>query len=161
MSSSTTKKVVIDRFERSPLRGFVNPVTFLSPEGVEILSVNGDVALVPYAQVKAVSFVRDLEGTGVFGERREFLARPKSAGLWIECAFPDGDKLQGIIPNDLASLEPSGFSVMPPELSGNTQRVYVPKSAVRSIQVLGVVGSPLKRKRLPAESRQITLFEEP
>lgn len=161
MSSTTTKKAVVDRFERSPVRGFVNPATFLLPNGVEVLSISGDVTIVPHAQVKAVSFVRDLDGAGVFGERREFLARPKSAGLWIECSFSDGDKLQGIIPNDLAPLEASGFSVMPPELSGNTQRVYVPRSAVKSVQVLGVVGSPLKRKKLPAETRQITLFEEP
>lgn len=161
MSSSTTKKVVVDRFDRSPLRGFVNPSAFLQPEGVELLSPSGGITLVPYSSVKAVSFVRDMDGEGIFGERREFLSRPKSAGLWVECNFSDGDKLQGIVPNDLLLLETQGVNITPPEIAGNTQRVFVPRQALASVSVLGVVGSPLKRKKSASETRQITLFGEP
>lgn len=163
MSGSTTKKVVVDRFDRAPLRGFVNPHVFLQSDGVELLSQDGSLTVVPFQQIKAVSFVRDIEGQGIFGERREFHARPKSAGLWVELTFRGGERLQGILANDLLLLEPGGFAISPPEVAGNTQRVWVPRSALIALAVLGVVGSPLRRRRPPGEAaptQQITLFGE-
>jgi hypothetical protein len=50
--------------------------------------------------------------------------------------------------------------VTPPESDANNQRVFVPRQALRNIQVLGVVGSPLrgKRKKIPPAPDQPTLF---
>jgi hypothetical protein len=50
--------------------------------------------------------------------------------------------------------------VTPPESDANNQRVFVPRQALRSIQVLGVVGSPLRtrRKKAPPSADQPTLF---
>lgn len=161
MSGSTTKKVLLDRFDRAVLRGFVNPQAFLLPEGVELLRPDGSVVAVPYPQVKAISFVRNLDGASVFAERTTFLARPKSAGLWVELAFRDGDKLQGILSNDLLQFESSGLTITPPEVAGNTQRVFVHRTALLGATVLGVIGSPLRLRRgKPVETGQIRLFEE-
>ena len=68
--------------------------------------------------------------------------------------------MEGILPNNLLTLETTGFTVIPPDPFGNLQRLWVPRASLLSVEVLGVVGSPL-RKRKPKESRgQIGLFEE-
>jgi hypothetical protein len=160
LSGSTTKKVVLERFDRSPVRGFVNPQNYLHPEGVEIMTPDGSVGQVPYGQVKAVSFVRDLEGPGVLGERREFMVRPKTAGLWVELRFRDGDKLEGVMANNLLLLDASGYGLTPPEAAGNAQRVFVPRQALEEVAVLGVVGGKRKRTERAPEVQQIRLFGE-
>jgi len=124
------------------------------------MSPDGSVGIIPYAQIKAVSFVRDWEDTGVLGERRQFLARPKTAGLWVEIRFRDGDLLEGVLPNNLLLVEPLGYSFTPPEAAGNAQRVFVPRQALEEITVLGVVGGKRKKPDRGAATQQIRLFGE-
>ena len=57
MAVSTTKKVLITRFDREPLAGFVNPQSYLQAEGLELLSQGGAVSVVPYAEIKLVCFI--------------------------------------------------------------------------------------------------------
>ena len=160
MAGSTTKKAVVRRYEKEPVAGYVNPVSYLQPTGVEVLSAEGTVTIVPYGDVKTVAFVRDFESTGS-EERRLFLTRPKMAGLWVSFEFRDGDVMEGVMPNNLLQVEPHGFTVIPPDPYSPQQRLFVPRSAVRSVQVLGVVGSPLRRRKpKPAAKEQIGLFDE-
>jgi hypothetical protein len=74
--------------------------------------------------------------------------------------FRDGEVMDGILPNNLLSWEITGFTVTPPEADGNNQKVFVPRQALRGMQVLGVVGSPLRRKRKKAAegTEQASLF---
>ena len=162
MSASTAKKVLVDRYDRAVLRGYVQPQTFRTPEGLEILSPEGSASIVPYGQIKVVSFVRDLDGASVLGERREFLARPKATGLWVELQFRDGDSLEVSISNNLLEIEALGLLATPPETAGNAQRVFVPRAALSGVQVLGVVGKPKPRKeRVPVmPPRQFRLFTD-
>jgi hypothetical protein len=162
MAGSTTKQAIVERFEKESVSGYVNPVSFLQPAGIEMLSAQGNMITLPYAEIKAVSFVRDFqaENTGE-PERRVFLTRPKMDGLWVRLAFCDGDVMEGVLPNNLLQLEHYGFTVIPPDSYSNRQRVFIPRAALRSVEVLGVVGSPLtKRKAKPAAKEQIGLFEE-
>ena len=160
MSASTTKKAAIRRFDKETLTGYVNPVSFLQPAGVEFLSIEGNLATVPYMDVKSVSFVRDFDSAAESG-RRQFHARPKIEGLWISLAFRDGEVLEGVMPNNLLQLDSYGFTLIPPDPYSSQQRVFVPRMALKSVEVLGVVGSPLKRrKEKPAAKEQIGLFEE-
>lgn len=157
MSGSTTKKVVLARFDREPLRGFLNPHAWVQNGAVDLLSPSGSLHPVPLETVKAICFVRDLEGAGIFSERTQFRARPKSSGLWVELRFRDGDLLEGMIPNNLLGIEENGIGVTPPDASGNTQRVFVPKPALSEVNVIGVIGVPRKRVK-EEEERQIQLF---
>ena len=122
--------------------------------------MDGQTSTLPYAQVKSISFVRDFAG-GVDGERRVFQTRPKMAGLWVSFEWRDGERMEGILPNNLLHPEPYGFTVVPPDSFGNTQRVWIPRAAVKSVEVLGVVGSPIKTRRAkPVPREQIGLFEQ-
>ena len=157
MAGSTTKKAIIRRYDREPLAGYLNPLSFLQPAGVELLSAEGNVATVPYPEIKSIAFVRDFEHSGG-AERSIFLTRPKMDGLWVRLQFRDGDVLEGIMPNNLLQIEQYGVSVTPPDSLSNQQRVFVPRESLRSVEVLGVVGSPLKRKKAGTKE-QGELFE--
>jgi hypothetical protein len=145
LAGSTAKKVVVRRFDRESVSGFVNPYGYLQPQAIEVLKPDGVIALLPYHEVRTVAFVKDFED----GEepRRIFLTRPKLEGLWVRMIFRDGEAMDGILPNNLLVWETAGFTVTPPEPDGNHQKVFVPREALRSMQVLGVVGSPLRGKR--------------
>ncbi len=164
MPSSTSKKVLVRRFDREPLAGYVVLQTFARPNGVELLSPDGSFALVPYDEVKAVHFVRDFEPSANPAEQKVFFTRPKMDGLWVRMRFRDQEVMDGILPNNLLQIEPYGFTVTPPEPNSNNQRVFVPRAALAELQVLGVVGSPLKRTRAkakPVPAAQIGLFDQP
>lgn len=159
MAASTTKHAIVERFEKESLCGYVNPISFLQPAGIEMLSAQGNIALVPYTEVKVLIFVRDFEPAA--SSRRVFLTRPKMEGLWVRLSFRDDDVMEGVMPNNLLQIEHYGFTVIPPDSFGNHQRLFVPRAALRSVEVLGVVGSPLtRRKTKAAPKEQIGLFEE-
>jgi hypothetical protein len=159
LAGSTSKRVHIQRFDREPLLGFVNPVTYLADDGLELLTLSGTVATVPYSDVKTVYFVRDFDSSDPSEGRRAFLSRPKLDGVWIRFRFRDRDTLEAVMGNNLLQIDSAGFHCIPPH---GAQRVFVPRAAVTEVQVLGVVGSPLRsRKKKPGTERQIGLpFEE-
>jgi hypothetical protein len=160
LPASTTKKALIRRYERETLAGYVNPASFLQPEGVELLSDQGHASIVSYSEIKLVAFVKEFEGAAE-PQRLVFQTRPKMAGLWVSLRFRDGAVLEGIVPNNLMLLESGGFTVIPPDSFGNQQRVWAPRGSLVSVEVLGVVGSPLRgrQKAKPAAKDQIGLFD--
>ncbi|MEO8129539.1 MAG: hypothetical protein ABJF23_33195 [Bryobacteraceae bacterium] len=136
----------------------MNPLTYLSAAGVELLSLSGTVSIVPYKDIKRVHFVKEFDPAGKLPVRNTFQTRPKMDGLWVRVRFRDGETLEGVLANNLLQLEPQGFTIVPPDYSYNNQRIFVPKVALAEIQVLGVVGSPLRRAAKAAKD-QISLFE--
>jgi hypothetical protein len=160
VAGSSTKKVQILRFDREVLSGFVNTAAYLTPAGVEILSLAGNLTVAAYEDVKAVLFVREFDPGLEATVRRGFLSRPKLDGLWLRLTYRDGDTQEAVMPNNLLHVEPLGFNLIPPE---TTQRLWVPRQALTSVQVLGVVGlkaaAAAKRGKSPAKE-QIGLFEQ-
>lgn len=156
MPASTAKKVIVRRFDRENLIGYINPLSYLQPQGLELLKPDGALVVVPYGELKSVSFVKDFDAEAE--PARVFLTRPRLEGLWARMVFRDGEVMDGILPNNLLSWEVAGFTVTPPESDSNNQRVFVPREALRSIQILGVVGSPLKGRRKKTAPDQPTLF---
>jgi len=160
LAGSTTKKAIIRRYDKESLAGYLNPLSFLQPAGVELLSAEGNVATVPYPDIKAIAFVRDFADSAP-PERQVFQNRPKMEGLWVRLRFRDGDLMEGVMPNNLLLVEHYGFTVVPPDSYSSQQRVFVPRISLAAVEVLGVVGSPLKRRKArPAGKEQIGLFEE-
>ena len=159
MAGSTTKKAVIRRFDKEALSGYIHPQSYLQLTGVELLSAQGNVAVVPYDEIKTISFVRDFDDTA--DARRVFNTRPKMEGLWMRFQFRDGDVMEGVMPNNLLPVEPYGFTIIPPDPYSSQQRVFIPRMALAVVEVLGVVGSPLKKRKPKAAAKeQIGLFDE-
>ena len=153
--------MVIRRFDREPVTGFVIPGAYLLPEGVEVLSQSGSIVLIPYGEVKAVCFVRDFDAVSLPPDRKTFQTRPKAEGLWVRMRFADGEIMDGLLPNNLLEPEPFGFTVVPPSPSSNNQKIFVPRSALTEFQVVGVIGSPIhRRKPKPEHGGQLEMFGE-
>jgi hypothetical protein len=158
LAAATNKKVTVVRFDREPLPGFVQMGAFLAEGGLELLSPAGTISLIPYADIKAVCFVKDWDGAGALLEKKVFASRPKQEGLWVRLDWRDGDFLEALLPNRLLELEPQGFTVNTPD--AGAQRIFVPRSALRAFTVQGVIGvrqAGAKRGRVPHE--QLKMFE--
>ena len=163
MSGSTSKKVVVYRFDREALPGFVHPQTWLGQAGVELLTPTGAVTMVPYGDIKCVCYVREWEPDAWRQERRLFGSRPKTEGLWVRALFRDNDFLEGVLPNDLLVEDAHGYLLAPPDAFSNSQRVFLPRLALKEFKVMGVVGSAARgsrRTKVAAKpDGQIELFE--
>ena len=158
MAGSTTKKVQVWRFDREPIAGFANPTSFLTETGIELMTRAGNVTIVRYDELKSVVFVRDFDAGEAAPPRPTFLSRPKVDGLWLRLTYRDGTTQEAVMPNNLLHVEPLGVNLIPPE---TTQRLWVPRQALMSAQVLGVIG--LKAAAKPskvAAKEQIGLFEQ-
>jgi hypothetical protein len=64
----------------------------------------------------------------------------------------DGDELEGLAANDRSLIEGAGLLLTPPDTRSNTQRIYVPRQAIQTVEVLSLVGAA-SRKRAEAARR--------
>ena len=158
---STHKKVIIRKMSRDTLSGYVSPANFVVEGKVEVLNQSGNLVRIDLPEVKCVYFVRDFNDQDTFS-RKTFTTRPRTEGLWVRLTFKDNDIMEGLMPNDLTQLHADGFLLNPPDTRANTQRMFVPKSALASLTVLSVIGGMQGRRR-PARTagEQPTLFSEP
>jgi hypothetical protein len=156
--SSTHKKVVVRKLDRDSVNGYVGP-QFVSDGKLEILNTAGNVVSISLSEVKGVYFVRDFNDADS-PNRKTFTTRPRTAGLWVRLKFRDNEIMEGMMPNDLAQVMPEGFLINPPDSRSNTQRLFVPRTAVASLTVLAVIGGTQRRARpTPEDERQVPMFE--
>lgn len=160
-SASTHKKVVVLLFDRTPLQGYVDPGSVGREDTIDLLTPDGEHRSILLSTVKCVYFVREFQ-TPFQAERKVFLSRPKLDGLWVRLRFRDEDVMEGLVGGDLLDLLDSGVQITPPDLHGNNLRIFVPRSALEELKVLGVVGAA---RRTPHEPRlvpaaQSKLFSE-
>jgi hypothetical protein len=155
---STHKRVIIRKFSRDSLNGYVAPAAFVANGRLELLNTEGNLVFVELIEIKSVFFVRDFSDAEF--TRKTFTSRPRTEGLWLRLKFKDNDLLEGLMPNDLTQVSSEGFLLNPPDTRGNVQRIFVPRSAVTSANVLAVIGSPQARRRPKAEEAQPELFSE-
>jgi hypothetical protein len=157
---STHKKVIVRKIDRDTLNGYVAPANFINDGKLEVLNTAGNVVGIDLRDVKAVYFVREFADSESLS-RKTFTSRPRSEGLWVRLKFKDGEILEGMMPNDLTLALPEGYLVNPPDLRSNTQRIFVPRAALASLNVLAVIGGGQRRRRAAAEDiRQVPMFGE-
>jgi hypothetical protein len=158
---STRKKVIVRKMDRDTVSGYVSPSNFVSEGKLELLNTAGNVVFISLSDVKGVYFVRDFGDAESFA-RKTFTTRPRSEGLWVRLEFRDNDVFEGMLPNDLMQAMPEGFLVTPPDTRSNTQRIFVPRSALTALHVLGVIGGQQARSRRAAagDAQQVAMFEE-
>lgn len=146
-------------------RGYMNPATLGRSDAVDLLTPDGEHSSLPLDEIKSVYFLRELAEPFEPG-RKTFLSRPKLDGLWIRLRFRDEDVIEGIVPNNLLDLLDAGVQITPPDLHGNTLRMFIPRQAIQELTVLGVVGaarhSTARARTRPTvdEAAQSKLFGE-
>jgi len=156
--ASTHKKVILVLADKKPLRGYLNPARLGQLDPIDVLTPEGEHFQIPIGKIRAIYFVREFSDE-FEPERKAFLSRPKLDGLWVKLRFTDGETLEGVIPNDLLSLLDNGLQITPPDLNSATDRIFVPRSALYELVVLGVVGIA-RRKPAAAAASQPRLFNE-
>jgi hypothetical protein len=130
---------------------------------IDLLTPDGEHRSIRLQDMKSVYFVREFKDT-FEPERKTFLSRPKLDGLWVRLRFRDQDVMEGIVSNNLLDLLDTGVQLTPPDLHGNVLHMFIPRSALAEMKVLGVVGvsrrSPQATKDMRAVEAQSKLFDE-
>lgn len=160
--SNSRKKVIVRRFTGDALPGYLPGSGFVHANSLDLLDLSARTVPLPLVDIKTVSFVRDFNLSDTANPerltRRIFLARPRSEGLWLRLTFRSGDLLEGLAPTDRSLLDAlvddAGLFFTPPDTRSNTQRIYVPRTAITEVQLLAVITSPSKRAPLPADKEQ-------
>ena len=156
--ATTHKKVIVRKLDRDTVQGYVG-AAFVSDGKLELMNTAGKVVAVELREVKGVYFVREL-GDSESLTRKVFTSRPRMEGLWVRLRFRDNEIIEGIMPNDLLHEGSDGFSIIPPDTSANTQRIFVPRTALAEMTVLGVIGERKSSRRgaRPEDARQVPMF---
>jgi len=157
------KPVIVRKFSRDWCAGYAGSSFGEHQPELEILEQTGKVVRIGWEQVKWVCFVRDLP-TGAVDQanperliRKRFSLRPRTAGLWLKLTLTDGDELEGLAANDRSLVDGAGLMLIPPDTRSNTQRIYVPRLAIQSLEVLSLIGAAA-RKRVSGGEEQRDLF---
>ena len=158
--ASTHKKVVVLLADRQAVRGYLNPSRLAQSDPIDLLTPDGEHQQIPLARVRSIYFVREFSDN-FEPERKAFLSRPKLDGLWVRLRYTDNEILEGVVPNDLLTLLDNGLQITPPDLNSPTDHIFIPRTALAEVTVLGVVGiARRKPTAAAAAAAQSRLFSE-
>ena len=150
--------MIVSLSDGKSLRGYLNPGRLGQIDPLDLLTAEGEHQEIPLSRIRTIYFVRQFDGD-YEPERKVFLSRPKLDGLWVRLRYTDGETLEGVVPNDLLNLLDNGVQITPPDFNSNTDRIFVPRSALSELTVLGVVGIA-RRRPAPVAAAQPRLFTE-
>jgi hypothetical protein len=161
--SNSPKKVLVRRFSGDTLPGYLPQSAFVRHNSIDLLDLSGRLISLSLNDIKTISYVRDFNLSDPVNperlNRRAFLARPRTEGLWLRLTFRSGDLLEGLAPTDRSLLDAladdDGLFLTPPDTRSNTQRLYVPRSALAEVQLLAVITTPSRRQSRPATTEPI------
>ncbi len=145
--------------DRDSVSGYLSPSQLVQEGKLEVLNTAGTVIAIDLREVKGVYFVREF-GDSESLTRKTFTSRPRAEGLWVRLRFKDSEILEGLMPSDLLQSTPEGFLVSPPDQRSNTQRIFVPRTALESLTVLAVIGAAKRQRRGEEDQRQVPMFRE-
>jgi Family of unknown function (DUF6982) len=157
--SSSRKKAIIRKFSQNWVAGYLPPSGFLRNGAVELLALDGKTAQIPASDLKWICYVRDFNSGEVANPerllRKTFTGRPRTEGLLLRLQLADGDLIEGLAANDLSLISEEGIFLTPPDIRSNTQRLWIPYSAIAQLEVLAVIGTA-KRNRTPSSKTPTT-----
>ena len=147
------KKVVLRSLSNELAWGYLPAGGFLRDHHITLLQPDGHLVPFPLEEIKRIAYVRDFNLNDPLDPERigrlTFPARPRGDGLWLRLTFSDDEILEGLSTLDLAFadtlLDDHGLFLTPPDPRSNTLRLFVPRLALQSIEVLGFVTAPSRR----------------
>jgi hypothetical protein len=143
--ASHRKPVIVRKFSRDWCAGYAGASFGQDATELEILDLSGKVLRIGWEQVKWVCYVRDFPaGETANPERllhKRFAIRPRTAGIWLRMTLTDGEELEGLAANDRSLVEGVGLLLTPPDTRSNTQRIFLPRQAIETLEVVGLIGA--------------------
>jgi hypothetical protein len=163
--ASQRKPVIVRKFSRDWMAGYAAGTFARDLPSLEILDQMGKVVSIGWDAVKWVCFVRDFPTAEQANPERllqkRFKARPRASGLWLRMTLTDGDELEGLAANDRSLVDGAGILLTPPDTRSNTQRIYVPRGSVETLEVISLIGPGRgKRGSAPGTVAQPELFPD-
>jgi hypothetical protein len=166
--AATQKKVILRVSEGGLAWGYLPHEGFLHDGMVELMGVDGKVIPIAISQIRMIAYVRDFNLDDQIDPqrlgKRSFPARPRGEGLWLRLSFNEMEPLEGLAEFGLGMMDSllgeQGVFLTPPDTRGNTLRVFVPRAAIRAVEVLGYVTAPSKKPEKKKVEGQAGLFEE-
>jgi len=166
VSSSTAKRLILYRFDRQPIEALVHADAYLLAGGVELMTLDGNIQIIDYEQVKAICFGAEGASADLFTAQSGFERRPKIPGLWASFRLRDGDILEGVLPHNMMEWPAQGYLLTPPRSSAYRQRVFLPRQAISEAVLLGLVGKATpstvkgaKKPGAPDAGQQLSMFD--
>lgn len=167
------KKVVVRTFAGPLAWGYLPQGRFVRERTIDLMGIDGRISSLPIKEIKRIAYVRDFNLDDAVDPERigrmVFPARPRGDGVWLRLRFRDDEVLEGLATVDLgfadSLLDDQGLFLTPPDPRSNTQRLFVPRPALQSMEVLGYVTAPSRRLKGKAKSgvtanTQTNLFGE-
>ncbi len=151
--AATHKKAWIVLRNGDRKQGYVDPDSLPEHDPVQWLDLQGQIRQTGQDDILQIWIVRDFQDPLPL-DRKKFSSRPRQPGLWVQLQNQLGDRLEALLANDLLSCMRFGFLLLAP---GGLSRFYVPRSALLSLAVLGVIGAP-KPGKAAVTASQIRLF---
>jgi hypothetical protein len=161
--ASNRKPVIVRKFSRDWYAGYAESAIAQNSPELEILDQTGKTLRIAWDQVKWVCYVRDfpayssLPPTGQANPERlmhkRFATRPRTPGLWLRMVLTDGDELEGLAANDRSLVDGAGLLLTPPDTRSNTQRIYLPRQAIQSLEVVSLIGAPNRKRTSEVEPK--------
>jgi hypothetical protein len=169
--ASGQKKVIIRRFNDQLHWGYLPQEVVLLHGYVELIDPSAHVTPILLTEIKWIAYVRDFNVADKTVperlDRKRFPARPRTEGVWVRMRLTDGETLEGLVQFNMTLLDSlsdsMGFFMTPPDTRGNTQRLFVPRSAIEWIEAVGLIQPMTPRApKVAKEEPQPTLFgDEP
>jgi hypothetical protein len=161
--ASHRKPVIVRKFSRDWVAGYAGATFAPDAASLEILDPSGKVVTFGWNDVKWVCYVRDFptseQGNPERLLQKRFKAKPRAAGLWVRLTLTDGDELEGLAANDRSLIDGAGLMLTPPDTRSNTQRIYVPRGSIETLEVIGLIGTGRgKRGEAAGSAAQPELF---
>jgi hypothetical protein len=156
--ASSRKPVIVRKFSRDWCAGYTVANFGQEAAELEILDLTGKVMRIGWEQVKWVCYVRDFPAADAANPERllhkRFSIRPRTAGIWLRMTLMDGEELEGLAANDRSLVEGAGLLLTPPDTRSTTQRIYVPRQAIQTLEVVSLIGaSGRKRAGVPEKQK--------
>ena len=153
MMASSRKPVIVRKFSREWYAGYTGASFGQDSAELEILDLTGKVLRIGWEQVKWVCSVREFPARDSANPerllRKRFAIRPRTPGLWLRMPLTDGEELEGLAANDRSLVEGAGLLLTPPDTRSHTQRIYVPRQAIQSLEVVSLIGAPGRKRAVP------------
>jgi hypothetical protein len=167
--ASGQKKVIIRRFDDELHWGYLPQEIALLHGYVELIDPAARVTPILLKEIKWIAYVRDFNLNDSHLperlERKKFAARPRTEGVWVRMRLTDGDALEGLVQFNRTLLDSladsTGIFLTPPDTRGNTQRLFVPRTAIESIEAMGLIqpsASKAAKPGRPEPEPQPSLF---
>lgn len=160
---ASRKKAIARKLTQEWVAGYLPASGFWREGRVEMLGLDGKAEQIEADKLKWVCYVRDFNsGEAANPERllrKTFAGRPRAEGVVLRLKLKDGDVVEGLAANDASLVSGEGIFLTPPDVRSNTQRIWVPRTAIETLEVAAVIGAT--KRRQPAEGaveRQEKLF---